>query len=125
MIDKSGSIPNNPSIAALKSMGAKPIRLDENIFKISWRPSVLVNTVDVGTTGPNSQYRISPWLSTNQNALGVGVFNPSSVDHLGLFFYLETTGASSLNYTVEATLDIEYKKPLNTTLSGDVDAIKC
>lgn len=127
MIDKSGSIPTNPSIAAIKSMGAKPVRLDENNFKISWRPSVLFNTVDAGTAGVNSQYKISPWLSTNENALNVGVFNASSVDHLGLFFYLETTGASSLNYTVEAVLDIEYKKPLNATLGSEntPEAIKC
>lgn len=125
MIDKSGSLPSNVSIAALKSMGAKPHRLDEQTFAVSWRPSVLINTVDAGTAGVNSQYKISPWLSTNENALNPGVFNASSVDHLGLFWYLETTGASTLQYTVEAVLDIEYKKPLNATLGGETEAIKC
>lgn len=125
MIDKSGSIPANPSIAGLKSMGAKPIRLDEKEFKITFRPSVLTNTVDAGTPGVFSSYKISPWLSTNGNALNPGVFNVSSVDHLGLFWYVETTGASTLNYTVEAVLDVEFKKPLNVTLGTDTDAIKC
>lgn len=125
MIDKSGSLPTNVSIAALKSMGAKPIRLDEREIKISWRPSCLMNTVDAGTPGVFSSYKISPWLSTNGNALNPGVFNVSSVDHLGCFWYVETTGASTLNYTVEAVLDVEYKKPLNTSLSSDVEAIKC
>lgn len=125
MIDKSGSLPANVSIAALKSMGAKPIRLDEREIKIEFRPSVLMNTVDAGTPGVFSSYKISPWLSTNANVLNPGVFNVSSVDHLGLFWYAETTGASTLNYTVEATLDIEFKKPLNTTLANDTDAIKC
>jgi len=125
MIDKSGSIPTNVSIAGLKSMGAKPIRLDEKEIKITWRPSVLMNTVDAGTPGVFSSYKVSPWLSTNQNALNPGVFNVSSVDHLGIFWYAETTGASTLNYTVEAVLDIQYKKPLNTTLSSDVEATKC
>jgi len=125
MIDKSGGIPTNVSIAALKSMGAKPLRLDEKEIKISWRPSILVNTVDAGTPGVFSNYKISPWLSTNGNALNPGAFIVSSVDHLGIFWYAETTGASTLNYTVEAVLDVEYKKPLNTTLASDVEAIKC
>lgn len=125
MIDKSGSLPTNPSIAALKSMGAKPIRLDEKVIKISWRPSVLTNTVDAGTPGAFSQYRVSPWLSTNENALNPGAFIPSSIDHLGIFWYAETTGASTLTYTVEAVMDIEFKKPLNGTVTGDTEAVKC
>lgn len=128
MIDKSGSIPSNVSIAALKSMGAKPLRLDEKVIKISWRPSVLTDTADLATAGNvYSQYKISPWLSTNERAGAPGVFVPSSIDHFGIFWYVETTGASTLKYTVEATLDIEYKKPLNATLSGveSPEAIKC
>lgn len=128
MIDKSGSIPSNVSISALKSMGAKPIRLDEKVIKISWRPSVLTDTADLSSAGNiYSQYKISPWLSTNERAGNPGVFVPSSIDHFGIFWYVETTGVSTLQYTVEAVLDIEYKKPLNATLSGveSPEAVKC
>lgn len=127
MIDKSGSIPSNCTLGALKSMGAKPIRLDEKTIKIEWRPSVLNKVVDMGAAGTeaSSQYRISPWLSTNANALNPGAFVCSSVDHLGIFWYAETpTGVSSLVYTVEAVLDVEFKKPMNSSLTGDTDAIK-
>lgn len=127
MIDKSGSLPTNISLSALKSMGAKPIRLDEKTIKISWRPSVLQDVQDAaGAVGSRPvSYRISPWLSTNENALNPGVFQCSSVDHLGIFWYAETpTGPSTLTFNVEAILDVEYKKPMNSSLTGDTEAIK-
>lgn len=127
MIDKSGSLPSNISLGALKSMGAKPIRLDEKEITISWRPSVLTNTVDLNTPGGAfSQYKVSPWLSTNANALNPGVFAVSNVDHLGIFMYIETVGASSLVITAECILDVEFKKPLNSSLTdpNNQEAVK-
>lgn len=122
MLNKSGSIPANTTIAALKSMGAKPIRLDDKTITISWRPSVLNKTFDAtapgGGTEVNSQYRTSPWLSTNNNAGQPGVFNPSGVDHLGIYFYAENIGAQN-NYTVETVIEYQFKKPLNTTIQVD------
>lgn len=127
MIDKSGSLPTNITLSALKSMGAKPLRLDEKEIKISWRPSVLSITADgaIPGNGNASQYRISPWLTTNKNALNPGAFVCSDLDHLGIFWYAETpAGPSTLQYNVEAVLDIEFKKPMNSSLTGDVEAIK-
>lgn len=123
MIDKSGSIPTNVTLAALKSMGAKPIRFDDKSIVRSWRPSVLTDTATAPGVSGQSQYRISPWLSTNANALQPGAFVPSSVDHLGIFWYVEQFSAAT-SYTVEVTLEFEFKKPLNTTLAGDVEATK-
>jgi len=121
MIDKSGSLPDTITLGAMKSMGAVPHRLDENDFTISWRPSVLTQTADLAAAGGDSfsQYKISPWLSTNANALQTGTsWVCSSIDHLGIFLYVETpAGVSSLNFSVEAIMDIEYKKPLNSSLT--------
>lgn len=114
MLNKSGSIPTNPSLGALKSMGAKPIRLDDKTIKISWRPSVLTETF--GQALSQSQYKISPWLSTNANAANPGLFVPSGIDHFGIFLYAETS-AGNVSYTVEHTLEYQFKKPLNTTLN--------
>jgi len=126
MIDKSGSIPTNVSLSALKSMGAKPIRLDDKTVTISWRPSVLTQTADGPAANQASQYHISPWLTTNKNATSPGVFVCSDLNHLGIFFYAEvpaTQGQQSLlQYNVEAILDIEFKKPMNSSLTGDVTA---
>lgn len=128
MIDKTGALPTNVTLGALKSMGAKPIRLDDKTIKISWRPSVLQDVQDVNPSAPGQRpvsYKISPWLTTNANALNPGPFVCSSVDHLGIFWYAETpAGPSSLQYNVEAVLDVEYKKPMNSSLTGDVESIK-
>lgn len=117
MINKSGSIPTTITLAAMKSMGAKPVRLDDKTIKISWRPSVLTQTGDTNVASGEaySQYRISPWLSTNANALNPGAFVASGIDHLGIFFYVENIGAQN-NYTVETVIDYQFKKPLNTTI---------
>lgn len=117
MIDKSGSIPQNSTIAALKSMGAKPHRFDDKIITCSWRPSVLINTADSPVTSAIAQYRISPWLSTNQNTLSPGAFVPSNVDHLGIFWYLDNLGAE-VRYSVDIMVEFQFKKPLNNTLSS-------
>lgn len=120
MIDKSGSIPGGVTLAAIKSMGAKPIRLDEGTVTIAWRPSVLTQTADLTAAGGDqfSQYRISPWLSTNGNSINPGAWVCSSIDHLGIFLYAETpAGVSSLDFSVEYVLDVEFKKPLNSSLT--------
>lgn len=120
MINKSGSIPTTTTIGALKSMGAKPIRLDDKTITVQWRPSILNKSMDMSAPGQevSTQYRISPWLSTNNNAVAPGVFNPSGVDHLGIFFYVESIGAQT-SYTVETTIEYQFKKPLNTTIQAD------
>ena len=58
MFNKSGSIPTTTTLAALKSMGAKPIRLDDKTIKISWRPSVLTQTVDTNVAGNEAFHNI-------------------------------------------------------------------
>lgn len=123
MIDKSGSIPTNSTLGALKSMGSKPYRFDDKNIVVSWRPSVLIDTATAPGVSGQSQYKISPWLSTNANALNPGVFAPSSVDHLGIFWFVETQGAG-LGYTIEVTVEYQFKKPLNTTVAPGVEAVR-
>lgn len=120
MIDKSGSIPTSVGSEDLKQMGAKPIRFDDKTIKVSWRPSVLTqtfgNTLTSGVEG-QSQYKISPWLSTNANALTPNSFVPSSIDHLGIYFKVDRAGllpndVPEITYDVQITVDFEFKKPL-------------
>jgi len=115
MIDKSGSIPVNVDSTALGQMGAKPIRFDDKTIKVSWRPSVLTQTF--GQANAQSQYKISPWLSTNANALNPGVFVPSEIDHLGIFWKVDRAGVLPVNYEeytyeVRITVEFQFKKPL-------------
>jgi len=115
IIDKSGSVPTNVDTAALRQMGAKPIRFDDKTIKVSWRPSVLTETF--GQANAASQYKISPWLSTNANALNPGVFVPSDIDHLGIFWKVDRNGVlpvgyEEYTYDVQITVEFEFKKPL-------------
>lgn len=116
MINKSGSIPANPTIDSLRAMGAKPVRFDDRTIKVDWRPSVLQENAGVlGDVG--SGYKISPWLSTNANANAPGVWQPSSVNHLGIYWIVQRPGTlpagfAELSFDVQLTVDFEFKKPL-------------
>lgn len=115
MIDKSGSIPTNVDSTALGQMGAKPIRFDDKTIKVAFRPSVLTQTF--GQANTQSQYKVSPWLSTNANALNPGVFAPSDIDHLGIFWKVDRNGVlpvgtDEYTYEVRITVEFQFKKPL-------------
>lgn len=126
MIDKSGSLPTNVGLAELKQMGSKPHRFDDKNVNVSWRPSVLSD--NYGQAQLQSSYRISPWLSTNANALQPGVWNPSDVDHLGLFWFLHRPGNlppdyPEYTYDVQVTVEFEFKKPLIPIATSNPESI--
>lgn len=116
MVDKSGSIPDNVTLESLKQAGAKPIAFDERSLSATFKPAVLqgdLNTV-AGTT--YGGYRISPLLSTNQNATTNAPWQPSAVAHQGIKWYVDTTG-SALNIVVEVEVQFQFYKPIWTTLA--------
>lgn len=127
MLDKSGSLPTNITLEGLKAMGARPRQLDEKNMSVSWAPSVLDYTMIASGAAPTAnpaKYKISPWLSCNENIVAPGAFNPSRVDHLGLYWYVDQAnpGATPSVYTVEIEVQFVFKKPL-TVLSSSVAAI--
>jgi len=127
MIDKSGSIPVNISLEGLKQMGARPRQLDEKNLVVSWAPSVLDVAMTAGGAAPTSnpaKYRISPWLSCNENIVAPGVFTASRVDHLGLYWYVDQAnpGTTPPVYTCEIEAQFVFKKPL-TVVSSSFQAI--
>lgn len=128
MIDKAGAIATNTTLEALKMMGAKPRQLDEKNLSISWRPSVLENTMyapGVNNATP-SRYQISPWLTTRGQAVSQGAFVPSGIDHLGIYWYMDQlSNVPGAQYTVEVEAQFEFKKPLDSyTDTSGVEAIK-
>lgn len=128
MINKSGSIPSTVSAANLRAMGAKPIRFDEKTITVAWRPSVLQENAGVlGDVG--SGYKISPWLSTNANANSPGVWNPSTVNHLGIYWQVERPGTlpagmAELSYSIQITVEFQFKKPLVKVASTNAPALE-
>lgn len=127
MLDKSGSLPTTVTLEMLKQMGAKPHNLDEKPLVISWAPSVLTsdltNTAPVATQA--AQYKISPWLSTSDAVIGT-TWNPSSVDHLGVYWYVESTsygGTGGMPYQIDVEVQFMFKKPLIESAGTTTPAI--
>lgn len=126
MIDKSGAIPTSFNAGNLLQMGAKPIRFDDKNITVKWRPSVLTDVAfnqggAAGASAP-SQYKISPWLATNQNSTSAAAWAPSLVNHLGIHWVVETSGANSL-YDLIVTAHFEFKKPLVQVQEGQAAAV--
>ncbi|ARV76502.1 putative cap protein [Garrulus glandarius associated circular virus 1] len=124
IIDKSGALPTNVSLESLKQMGARPRNLDEKALTISFSPTVLNSAMTAGggafTTAP-SQYQVTPWLNTNANTVAPGVWTANDVDHLGCYWYVESTsygGTGGLPYQVDVEVQFEFKKPLWSALSS-------
>jgi len=120
MIDKSGSIPTNVSLEGLKAMGARPKDLDEKNIVISWSPSVLESVMYAGGVNNStpSKYKVSPWMSTSSVPVQPGVFVPSGIDHLGLYWYVDMLNAGGYQYSCEVEVQFEFKKPLTDLLAG-------
>lgn len=119
MLDKSQSIPANITLEGLKQMGARPTACDEKPIVRSWSPSVLTEEQTIAGPIP-AQYKISPWLNTNQNNLGA--FVPSLVQHNGIYWYVQMDAVGGVNYqyTVEMEVQFEFKKPLWTALTSTI-----
>lgn len=121
MIDKSGAIPTNITLEGLKQMGAKPRQLDEKNLTVSWRPSVLESVMyasgGVGAAS-SSKYQISPWLTTTADNVSPGIFQPSGVDHLGVYWYLDQLNGAGYQYAIECEVQFQFKKPLINTVSS-------
>lgn len=128
MIDKSGAIPTNITLEGLKQMGAKPRALDERPLLVSWAPAVLQQELTSGGGAPTSQgaaYKISPWLNTSNISVS-SPWNPSTVDHLGVYWYLEAQANGqppTFYYEIDVEVQFEFKKPLITRSVSSTHAI--
>lgn len=109
LIDKSSAVPLGVNLEGLKQMGARPRAYDERPVSVTFTPAVLNDSQNsIGSIA--SSYRISPWLITN-SAPDQVAWNPSQVQHIGMFWYLETPGAvQAVNLEIEC--QFEFKKPL-------------
>lgn len=136
MYDKSRIFQPSVSIAALKSAGCKPRRLDDKNLTFSFAPAVNVLDISSAATSPGSPptlqpgaYKVSPWLPTNANAnvsLGTAPWTANSVDHAGFVIAIEQWGATTQSaplVSVEFTVEYEFKKRLWTVAPSDNRAV--
>lgn len=119
MLDKGNAISPDTTNQQLKSMGAKPIALDDKSIKIRWKPGVLLATQIVTSSGTTSaqKYMVSPWLNTDAQTASGTTFEPSQVCHYGIAFFAENVGGS-MTYSATLTAHFEFKKPLVTSLQN-------
>lgn len=120
LIDKGTNIEAN-SFGALRDAGAKPIRFDDKTVSVSWKPAIHLMTGDVSGSSIFPTYclqKVSPWLSTNQNAgQGVSTWSPNETEHYGLLYGVEVDSGSQASnqiYGTEITVHFQFKKPLNS-----------
>lgn len=111
LVDKLRSNNGLQTVDAFTQAGAKAIRFDDKTITVKYKPAVLLDSWDAQSLqAVPRQYRVSPWLTTNDfNTVGAG-FNPSSVDHNGLRWVI--TGDAQFTYKCERVVHIEFRKPL-------------
>lgn len=122
MVDKTGVFNNTSTTSlTLKQAGAKPIRLDDKTIRVAYKPAVQIGSSDSGAPpGPAplldlaSTYKVSPWITTNQNARTPGQpWAPNSVDHQGIIMAAEQprgvlpTSVASISFRIH----YEFRKP--------------
>lgn len=110
-IDKIRALSQAVGLPQMKTMGCVPRRLDDKNLIVSWAPGVLDAATDNAAGGLTfAKTNISPWLNTTDNPF---VLPPvvSTVDHLGIIWHTEQLVGASGNYTVECTIDVQFRKP--------------
>lgn len=115
MVDRAGVIKPGASLAQLKSMGATPKRFDDKTLTVAYKPSVL-NSVESTLAGAVNYTRpmISPWLATMNDPTSP-LYNPSTVQHRGLWFILDAKGLpgdATYEYDVDIEVNFQFRKPL-------------
>lgn len=119
MVDRTRQFQAGFTLAQLKAMGAKARRLDDKILTFSYTPSVLTETFDnTANATTAAQYKLSPWLPCKDIAGGLGVWNPSTTDHLGIVWRVEQELGNAIGYSIERRVQLEFKKPAMPTTAG-------
>jgi len=96
----------------LRAMGAKPHRLDDKTYSLSYKPNVLLGTVSAGNN--SGQLKMTPWLNTD-SAPDTPGFVASTTSHLGHFMIIEADLTNTSTQVQVATMDViihyEFKTP--------------
>lgn len=115
MMDKCNATPTNATLGTLLDMGARPIRFDDKNITRVYKPTVLVGDKTALGVVQASQIKVTPWLSTNNNAGNPGpVWTPSQVDHLGCLWYVTKLNPATptVQYSVDVEIVFQFRKPL-------------
>jgi len=122
MVDRAGVVKPGASLAQLQSMGATPKRFDDKTIVVKYKPGVL-NSVESTLAGAVNYTRpmISPWLATMNDPTSP-LYNPSTVQHRGLWFILDAKGLpgdATYEYDVDIEVNFQFRKPLYPSAASD------
>lgn len=123
-VDKSGALNDFTTVSQLVQTGCTPRRLDDKTIVVSFSPGVLTYVRDaVQATNAWAEPKISPWLTTNKNNLTNVSWSASSIDHLGLAWFVEQVNTANVptTYALREVVHFEFRKPLVLT-TASVDA---
>lgn len=122
-MNRFGDAPAAFNAEFLREQGSKPIRLDDKIIHIKYKPNILLadaGRVAAGLNGGSGQVKMTPWLSTDSEVED-GVFALSSTAHYGHLSFVEGAGAGAANAPiarVELKIVWEFKNPRGITASS-------
>lgn len=122
MVDRAGVVKPGASLAQLQAMGATPKRFDDKTVVVKYKPGVL-NSVESSLPGAVNYTRpmISPWLATMNDPTSP-LYNPSTVQHRGLWFILDAKGLpgdGAYEYDVDIEVNFQFRKPLFPSSASD------
>lgn len=118
---------DNPAAFAgdyMRSLGAKPYRLDDKNVVIRYKPNTLM-TQDNAAGATSASIKITPWLSTDDTPQDT-LFTLSTAEHFGHALFVEGGGAGTAQGPV-CTMDVqivyEFKNPRNVVAEPDMTKI--
>lgn len=104
----------------MRSLGAKPFRLDDKNVKFSYKPNILTSQNNLaGTTAAG--IKMTPWLSTDDTPAD-NVFTLSTAQHQGHTLFVEGGAAGSGNGAVcamDMQIVYEFKNPRLVVSAND------
>lgn len=128
LIDRGQNLVNTSAytLENLKQMGCRPTACDERPKSFVFRPAV--NEAILGNAASAtlwSKPRLSPWLSTYQNASTASPWTPSQVPHSGMCWVMEQANPpNGPTYGVDIEVQFQFMKPLVQLETSAPQAIK-
>jgi len=115
-MNRYGDAPVGFNFNDLQSLGAKPVRLDDNTLTIKYKPNTLLATAGaaaVAQQGGSGHVKITPWISTDDEA-DDNAFALSTTAHYGHMMYVECAAAGDgtpVICEISARVIYEFKNP--------------
>lgn len=110
---RDGDYPTTATNVYFERRGCKPIRMDDKIIKLSFRPNTLLQTAGAAFAPNNGSVKMTPWLSCDATQ-GVS-WSPNLTTHYGMCILavsaLLNPAVSNPGYNLSMTIHYEFKKP--------------